>query len=269
MSKKNDIIFHQIRNCTTKLTYAGVNILIDPFLVPKGFYPGLDIAPTPEQKKIRVPMNDLPISINEILKGIQAVIITHTHIDHWDDYAVKYIPKNTPIFVQNPGDKQLISSQGFTDVRVVGVNTPFKGITITKIPGQHGNDEMISNPINAEGCGDSMQFVLKSPGQKTFYVSGDTVWNELVELALNKYKPDIIVLNAAETAYEGIKGSSIMEANDIKTCYKLCKDAKILITHLNSYPHNKYTIETMKIFVEENNMKDRVIVPEDGEIIKF
>ena len=67
-------------------------------------------------------MNDLPISINEILKGIQAVIITHTHIDHWDDYAVKYIPKNTPIFVQNPGDKQLISSQGFTDVRVVGVN---------------------------------------------------------------------------------------------------------------------------------------------------
>ena len=122
MSKKNDIIFHQIRNCTTKLTYAGVNILIDPFLVPKGFYPWLDIAPTPEQKKIRVPMNDLPISINEILKGIQAVIITHTHIDHWDDYAVKYIPKNTPIFVQNPGDKQLISSQGFTDVRVVGVN---------------------------------------------------------------------------------------------------------------------------------------------------
>ena len=56
---------------------------------------------------------------------------------------------------------------------------------------------MISNPINAEGCGDSMKFVLKSPGQKTFYVSGDTVWNELVELALNKYKPDIIVLNAA------------------------------------------------------------------------
>ena len=33
--------------------------------------------------------------------------------------------------------------------------------------------------------------------------------------------PDIIVLNAAETAYEGIKGSSIMEANDIKKCYAI------------------------------------------------
>ena len=56
------------------------------------------------------------------------------------------------------GDKKIISSQGFTDIRVVGVNTPFKGITITKIPGQHGNDEMISDPIHAENCGDSMQF---------------------------------------------------------------------------------------------------------------
>ena len=80
MSEKNEIIFHQIRNCTTKLTYAGIHILIDPFLVPKDYYPGLDIAPTPEMKKIRVPMNELPISIDEILKDIEAVIISHTHI---------------------------------------------------------------------------------------------------------------------------------------------------------------------------------------------
>ena len=60
-----------------------------------------------------------------------------------------------------------------------------------------------------------------------------------------------------------------MEAKDIIKCYSLCKNAKILITHLNSYPHNKYTIETMKNFVEENKMRDRVIVPEDGEILKF
>ena len=51
--------------------------------------------------------------------------------------------------------------------------------------------------------------------------------------------PDIIVLNAAETAYEGIKGSSIMEANDIKKCYALFKNSRILVVHLNSYPHNK------------------------------
>ena len=61
----------------------------------------------------------------------------------------------------------------------------------------------------------------------------------------------------------------MMRPDDVKECYEFCKDAKIIPTHMNSYPHCICTIEKMKKFVEENNMKDRVIVPEDGEIIKF
>jgi len=57
-----------------------------------------------------------------------------------------------------------VVNQGFTDVRVVGINTPFKGITITKTPGQHGSDEILSVPSLAEMCGDSMGVVLKAPG---------------------------------------------------------------------------------------------------------
>ena len=269
MATENQIIFQQIRNSTNKLTYSGLNILIDPFLTPKGYYPGFEMAPTVEMKKIRIPVNDLPIPIEQILKDLDAVIITHTHSDHWDEYTSKLIPKYIPIFVQNPGDKKIIASQGFTDVRVVGINTPFKGITITKIPGQHGCEEMLSNPTLAEVSGDSMQFVLRAPGQKTFYVSGDTIWNELVELALNKYKPDIIVLNAPQAAYDGLKGSSVMGPEDVKKCYEFCKEAKIIPVHMNSLPHCLCTIEKMKKFVEENKMQDRVLVPEDGEILKF
>ena len=269
MSTQNEIIFHQIRNCTTKLTYSGLNILIDPFFTPKGYYPGFELAPTVEMKKIRIPLNDLPISIEEILKDLDACIITHTHADHWDEYTAKFIPKYIPIFVQNSRDKKLISSQGFTDVRVVGINTPFKGITITKIPGQHGSDEMLSDPKIAENSGDSMQFVLKAPGQKTLYVSGDTVWNELVELAFNKHKPDIIVINAPQATYDGLIGSTMMGVDDVKKCYEFCKNAKIITTHMNSFPHCLCTIEKMKKFIEENKMQDRVVAPEDGEILKF
>ena len=50
------------------------------------------------------------------------------------------IPKEIPIFVQNASDKKVVVDQGFKDVRVVGVNTPFKGITITKTGAQHGSD---------------------------------------------------------------------------------------------------------------------------------
>lgn len=49
MSK--EIIFQQIRNSTEKVTYCGLNILVDPFFTPKGYYPGFDFCPTIEQKK--------------------------------------------------------------------------------------------------------------------------------------------------------------------------------------------------------------------------
>ena len=78
-------------------------------------------------------------------------------------------------------------------MRVLGINTPFKGITITKTGGQHGTDEMFSNPTIAENFGESMGFVLRAPGQKTVYFAGDTILHDYVELALKKYKPDIII----------------------------------------------------------------------------
>ena len=201
-----------------------MNFLIDPFFTPKGYYPGLDICPTPEMKKVRTPMVDLPVSIEEILKDIVAVLVTHTHVDHWDEYSAKFIPKDFPIFVQNAGDKKLIANQGFTDVRVLGINVPFKGITLTKIPGQHGDDAILSDTKIAEFFGDSMGFVFKAPGQKTVYFSGDTVWYEYVELALKKHKPDIIVINGALTRYEGFSGSSMMGPDDVKKIYEICKD---------------------------------------------
>ena len=221
MSAENEIIFHHIRNCTTKVTYTGLNILIDPFFAPKGHYPGFELCPTLEGKKTRTPLVDLPIPIEEIIKDLECILITHMHYDHWDDYTAKFIPKYIPIFVQNASDKKLVVNQGFTDVRVVGVNTPFKGITITKTGGQHGTDEMFSDPKLAEFFGESMGFVLKAPGQKSLYFAGDTILHDYVEIALKKYKPDIIVVNAAQAEYEGLKGSSIMGPEDVKKIYEM------------------------------------------------
>ena len=104
------IIFHHIRNSTSKLSYNGIKILVDPFFAPKEYYPGFEMGPTLEIKRKRIPLVDLPISIEEIIKDIDAVIISHLHYDHWDDYTAKYIPKNIPIFVQNAADKKRIQA---------------------------------------------------------------------------------------------------------------------------------------------------------------
>ena len=266
----DEIIFHHIRNSTAKLTYSGLKILVDPFFAPKEYYPGFELGPTVEIKKTRIPLVDLPLPIDEIIKDIDACIISHLHFDHWDDYTAKYIPKNIPIFVQDAADKERIKAQGFTDIRVVGINTPFKGITITKTQGQHGCDAMMSIPALCEALGTSMGWVFRAPGQKTVYFGGDTIWHEYVEFAINKYKPDLIVLNAPQARYDGFgEGSSVMEPKDVKKCYEFAKNAKIIPVHMNCFPHCICTIDMMKKFVEENKLQDRVLVPTDGEILKI
>jgi hypothetical protein len=78
------------------------------------------------------------------------------------------IPKEIPIFVQNASDKKVVVDQGFKDVRVVGVNTPFKNITITKTGAQHGSDEMLCIPSWAEACMIVWDLSLNPPDKKLF-----------------------------------------------------------------------------------------------------
>ena len=266
MSNK-PIIYQQVRNATGRIVYNGITILVDPMLAPKGEYPGFEIANTPERKKMRNPLIDLTMKIEDVLKDLEAVILTHTHLDHWESYAAKLIPKYIPIFVQHAADKKLVQSQGFVDVRVVGINTLFKGITITKTGGQHGSDSMFAVPMVAELLDESMGFVLRAPGQKTVYFAGDTTWHEYVELALTKYKPDYIVLNTGEATYDGFDGSLIMGTNDVKKCYEFCKSVKIITVHMDAINHCICTRAIMRKFVDENKFGDRVMIPNDGEII--
>ena len=42
--------------------------------------------------------------VAEILQGIDAVIITHTHLDHIDPTALEIMDKRLPVFVQDNKD---------------------------------------------------------------------------------------------------------------------------------------------------------------------
>ena len=264
MSDKN-IIYQQIRNATVKIKYHGLTFLVDPYLVPKGASGCFAISPKPEMKKIKNPMNDLPMPIKEIIEGVDAVIVTHTHGDHWDEDAAKNIPLNIPIFVQNNFDKNIIQSQWFKDVRIVDIDTPFKGITITKNEGKHGTDDVLRH--FEKGFEICMGFILRASEEKTIYFTGDTIWTKNFEIAVEKYEPDYIAMNAALPLYEGMEGSSTMGQEDVKKCCDMYKKPKVIVTHLDSMAHCFCTSETIKKFVQENNISDRVIIPKDGETL--
>lgn len=155
----------QIRNATVKITYGDTTFLIDPMLAKKGAYPGFENT---YRSNLRNPMVDLTEPPAEVIAGVDAVILTHTHLDHWDDAAQKALPKDIPLFTQDEDDAKLVRSQGFKNVRVLTNEAEFGGVKITKAGGQHGTDEMYAVPPLAKLLGEAMGVVFQALATKLF-----------------------------------------------------------------------------------------------------
>ena len=136
-SVQNAVQVQQIRNATVKIDFSGTTFLVDPMLSAKGEFPGF---PGTYRSELRNPLIDLPFSADQVLDSVEAVVVTHTHTDHWDEAAQKRIPKSMPVFVQNEADAKTIRGQGFKDVRVLKGSTTFNGVKLSKAGGQHGKD---------------------------------------------------------------------------------------------------------------------------------
>ena len=266
-SVANTVQVQQIRNATVKIDFAGTTFLVDPMLSAKGAFPGF---PGTYRSELRNPLVDLPFSADEVLKSVEAVVVTHTHTDHWDEAAQKQIPKNMPVFVQNDADAKTIRGQGFKDVRVLKGTTTFNGVKLSKTGGQHGTDLFYADPERAQMGGSVMGVVFSAPKAKTVYVAGDTVWRPEVDQALAQHRPDVVILNTGSALVSGFEEHPIiMGKQDTLQATKAAPKAAIVAVHMDSVNHMSLSRKELREFVQDNKIQDRVVIPEDGEVMKF
>jgi len=258
--------FQQIRNATVKLEYAGTTFLVDPMLAKKGAYPGF--AGT-YNSQLRNPLVELPLPLAEVLRA-DAIVVTHTHPDHWDEAAKASVPKDMPIFTQNDEDAATLRADGFRDVRVLTGDTEFRGTRLYRTDGQHGTDRMMATPALAQRMGRVSGVVFQHPGYKTTYIAGDTVWNGQVEAAIRQYRPDIIVLNTGYARVLGMDGSIIMGKEDLYRAWRMAPQATIVGVHMEAVNHAMQTRQELRDYIVEKGMDgQRVLVPADGEAYAF
>ncbi|WP_323922498.1 MBL fold metallo-hydrolase [Aeromonas caviae] len=256
----------QVRNATVKITYAGTTFLLDPMLAKKGTYPGFEGT---YRSNLRNPLVELPGSVESVISGVDAVIVTHTHLDHWDDVAQKALPKDIPLFAQHEADAQLIRSQGFKNVRVLTDEAEIGGVKITKTGGQHGTDKMYADPAPAKLLGEAMGVVFQAKGYKTLYLAGDTIWRKEVDKAIETYDPEVIVLNAGKAKLIGYEGAIIMGEEDVLRASQAAKNAKIVAVHMDAVNHMSLTREELRAYVKKQGIESRVDIPEDGASLAF
>lgn len=254
-----------IRNATQLMTYAGKRFLIDPMLAPKGAYPGF---PGTARADIRNPMVELPVDVKTLLDA-DAVIVTHTHDDHWDQAAIELIAKDKPVYVQNDSDAALLRSQGFTHLTVMTEETAFGDIRITKTHGgQHGTDRAYAVPELAERLGEACGVVFRHPDEKTLYIAGDTIWREEVAADLQKHQPDVVVLNAGYAHVLGF-GPIIMGEQDVMNVHFLLPQAQIVAVHMEAINHCLLTRHALREYAEANQFSGVLSIPKDGESVIF
>lgn len=254
---------HQIRNATIIVTYNNKRFLIDPWLMPKDFMEGFDVGVNPQ---IRQPRVELPISIDKIV-DVDAVILTHFHPDHFDEFAAKALNKDIPFFVQSEFDFNIIKSFEFNDIRIISeTGTEFEGIKLIKTPCQHGRIETVKPVCEQVGMPyDAMGVIFKSENEKTLYVTGDTIWYDEIKETIEKYSPEVIVINACgATVCIGDGERLIMDIEDIKSISDYAKSSTIIASHMDTVSHLTVTRDDVK------NLKfSNIVVPDDNEILKF
>ena len=246
---------HLIRNATLRLEYAGTTILIDPLLGSKHSYPsyvGIEDNPTVE----------LPIPASEVLMGVDLMLISHLHGDHFDATAQDIIDKTLPIFCQ-PGDRETIETYGFKRVVELESETQQHGINIFHTGGQHGTGKWAErlNPVTG--------FVFQHPHEPTLYWVGDSVWCEEVEHTLDKYQPGVIVTHSGGAELKG-SGPIIMDAAQTITVCQAAPSAVVIATHLEALDHCKTSRKDLQLAAEKSGIDlDRLLIPNDGELVEI
>ena len=256
----------QIRNATIIVTYAGKKFLIDPMLAEKGAYPPF---PFTHNQHLNNPIVGLPVSIEEIL-DVDAVIVTHIHLDHFDPVAMEVIPKDMKIFAQNEDEANQMKEVGFNNVEVLKEEgTLFGDIKLIKTPAKHYSDDSIVDICRELGLTHKASGVIfNHTKEKSLYIMGDTVWYDEIKIVLDKYNPEIIAVNAGNAQF--VDGRYlIMSKDDFFEATKEAPNAHFVATHMEGVNHLMVSRKDLREYSEEKGFSNRLSIPADGETIEF
>ncbi len=243
-----------IRNATLKLVYGGRTILIDPYLAPRHSLPSF-MGKSPN------PLVGLPCSIEDILDGVELVIVSHLHSDHFDSVAKARLPKDLPILCQ-PGDEETIRAAGFRDVTALNDRVEWQGITITRQQGSHG-----LGPVRAK-MGSVMGLSLKAPGEPKIYWAGDTVLYPPVLDQVAMIRPDVIVTHSCGAVWDG--DLIVMDAVQTVELCKAAPFATVIATHMEALDHATTSRADLRTAADAAGIAPlRLLIPNDGDEISF
>lgn len=236
-----DLRLTLIRNATLLVEIAGLRVLVDPMLDDLGARPPVENSPNPR----RNPLVPLPLPAEEVVRGLDAVIVTHLHRDHFDDRGASLVPRDVPVFCQ-PEDERELAELGLF-ARPVDTVLDWHGLRLARTRARHGTGEIgeLMAPVSGFVLGD-------------LYIAGDTIWCDEVDDAIESYRPQVAVVNGSGARF--LEGAPIvMTTDDVRQV--VSRVPTVVVVHLEAINHCLETRADVRAAVPE------AFVPEDGETL--
>jgi L-ascorbate metabolism protein UlaG (beta-lactamase superfamily) len=231
-----------VRNATIVAELSGKRILVDPMLDDAGARPPIENTANP----VPNPTVALPMPAEDVVRGLDAVVVTHRHRDHLDGRAEELLPRDVPVFCQ-PEDESALRQLGL-DARPVDDEVDWDGMRVARTPGRHGTGRIAELLAPVSG------YVLDD-----LYIAGDTVWYEAVGEAIDRYEPRVAVVNAGGAEFlEG--GLIVMGVDDVREV--AARVPTVVAVHLEALNHCFLTRPELRAAALAN-----LLVPEDGETL--
>lgn len=243
-----------LRNAALKLRYGDRTILIDPdfgHLHSRRSFTGR--SPNP--------MVPLPLPIEEILDGVDLVIVSHLHADHFDDVAKASLPKDLPVICR-PGDEGAIAAAGFQRITALDCYQRLGSTVLKCQPAQHGTGGVV------ETMGPVMGFSLEAPGEPALYWCGDSVLYPPLQDAVAATNPDVIVTHSCGALWDGTL--IVMDAQQTLDLCEAAPRATVIATHMEALDHATVSRAALRQAADARGIgPERLLIPSDGETISL
>ena len=100
------------------------------------------------------------------------------------------------------------------------------------------------------------------------YLAGDTIWCEEVREAIDRHRPDVIVVNSGAAQF--LSGDPItMTAEDVIRVCRAAPAATVVAVHLGALNHCLLTRADLGQALDEAGLLSQVRIPADGETLTF
>jgi hypothetical protein len=180
-----------IGHMTVLLEIDGVHFLTDPWFGPLNLL-----------ERILAPRLARPSRESEEISGIDAMLVSHNHIDHFDAAAIELARRTCCTVIGSKGVAKRARRSGLDNVVALqeGEMTEFRGICIHAVHAEH--------PLAGDAIG------LVACGSRSVYFSGDTRLSQRTINDLSGFNIDVALAQGA-CAWYPFAGKDGMDLPDL------------------------------------------------------